>query len=250
MKKILLAGESWTSVTTHVKGFDVFMTSKYEEGAAWLIDALTSGGYDVTYMPNHYVSEKFPHTKEEMKEYDAIILSDCGANTLLLSTQTFEKSTITTNRCEELKQYVLEGGGLCLIGGYLSFSGVDAKARYANTPIADVCPVDILNVDDREEAPQGIVPMLVDTAHPIFKDLPSQWPAFLGYNRTIANKSKGSVIATIGDDPFVAVGEYGKGRTTIFSSDCSPHWAPPAFCNWEYYNKFWINLFDWTTKNS
>ena len=30
MKKILLAGESWTSVTTHIKGFDIFTTSRYE----------------------------------------------------------------------------------------------------------------------------------------------------------------------------------------------------------------------------
>ena len=32
-KKVLLAGESWSSYTTHVKGFDAFYTSVYEEGA-------------------------------------------------------------------------------------------------------------------------------------------------------------------------------------------------------------------------
>ena len=32
-KKILLAGESWTSHTIHIKGFDSFFTSFYEEGA-------------------------------------------------------------------------------------------------------------------------------------------------------------------------------------------------------------------------
>lgn len=30
-KKALLAGESWVSYTTHVKGFDAFYTSVYEE---------------------------------------------------------------------------------------------------------------------------------------------------------------------------------------------------------------------------
>ena len=30
-KKILLAGESWMSYTTHVKGFDAFYTSTYED---------------------------------------------------------------------------------------------------------------------------------------------------------------------------------------------------------------------------
>ena len=31
-KKVLLAGESWMSYTTHVKGFDTFYTSVYETG--------------------------------------------------------------------------------------------------------------------------------------------------------------------------------------------------------------------------
>ena len=39
-KKVLLAGESWSSHTTHVKGFDTFYTSVYEEGGKWLIAAL------------------------------------------------------------------------------------------------------------------------------------------------------------------------------------------------------------------
>jgi len=248
MKKVLLAGESWTSFTTHIKGFDIFTTSKYGEGATWLINALESAGYLVTFMPNHYVAEKFPHTMEEMQEYDAIILSDCGSNTLLLPPKTFDESVASPNRCEELKKYVLEGGGLCLVGGYMSFSGVDAKARFGKTPIKDVCPVDILEVDDRAENPQGIKPVIIDASHPVFTGIPSSWPAFLGYNKTVANKSKGLVIATIGDDPFVALGKYGKGRTSVFTSDCSPHWAPPEFCNWKYYDRFWANLMDWTTE--
>ena len=35
-KKVLLAGESWMSYTTHVKGFDSFYTSTYETGEKWL----------------------------------------------------------------------------------------------------------------------------------------------------------------------------------------------------------------------
>ena len=43
-KKVLLAGESWSSHTTHVKGFDTFFTSVYEEGGKWLIAALEKSG--------------------------------------------------------------------------------------------------------------------------------------------------------------------------------------------------------------
>ena len=43
MKKILLAGESWMSYTTHVKGADAFYTSVYETGEKWLKAALEKG---------------------------------------------------------------------------------------------------------------------------------------------------------------------------------------------------------------
>ena len=46
-KKVLLAGESWMSYTTHVKGFDSFYTSVYETGEKWLKAALEEGGYEV-----------------------------------------------------------------------------------------------------------------------------------------------------------------------------------------------------------
>ena len=44
MKRVLLAGESWMSYTTHVKGFDSFYTSVYETGEKWLKGALEKEG--------------------------------------------------------------------------------------------------------------------------------------------------------------------------------------------------------------
>ena len=76
MSKILIAGESWTSHTIHIKGFDTFTTSVYEEGVKWLKEALEKANHQVTFIPNHHASEKFPKTKEEISEYDVVILSD------------------------------------------------------------------------------------------------------------------------------------------------------------------------------
>ena len=59
-KKVLLAGESWMSFTTHVKGFDTFYTSVYETGEKFLKAALEEGGYDFTFLPNHLAMEEFP----------------------------------------------------------------------------------------------------------------------------------------------------------------------------------------------
>ena len=242
-KKILLAGESWMSYTTHVKGFDSFYTSSYESGEKWLKAALEEGGYEVDFLPNHLAPDKFPFTMEELKEYHCVILSDIGANTLLLPSPTFTKSIKMPNRCNLIRDYVLEGGALVMVGGYLTFAGVDAKGKWHDTAVQEVLPVEVLTVDDRMEHCEGVVPATVSN-HEALEGIPSQWPNVLGYNKTIA-KPEAVVPVTVAGDPFIAFGQYGNGRSAVFTSDCAPHWAPPEFCNWEYYNKLWQGIVNW-----
>ena len=102
MKKVLLAGESWMSYTTHVKGFDSFYTSVYETGEKWLKKALEENGYDVEFLPNHLAAEKFPYTMEELKTYSCVILSDIGANTLMLPSQTLVRRAARISASEKV----------------------------------------------------------------------------------------------------------------------------------------------------
>lgn len=95
--KILMAGESWSLTETHTKGFDSVPLCRYEEAGTPLIDALKKNGFDVTYMPNHIAQLHFPDTVEQLQEYDAVILSDCGSNTLLLHPQTFKECAAATD---------------------------------------------------------------------------------------------------------------------------------------------------------
>lgn len=94
---------------------------------------------------------EFPFTMEELKKYDAVILSDIGANTLLLPSATFMRSEKKPNRCNLIRDYVLDGGALMMVGGYLTFSGVDAKGKWHDTAVQQVLPVEVLTVDDRME---------------------------------------------------------------------------------------------------
>lgn len=245
MNKVLIAGESWMSYTTHVKGFDTFYTSVYEEGVEWLKRALEKGGFEVDFLPNHLASEQFPTTADEMEVYSCIILSDIGSNTLLISKDSFDRSKAFPNRCDEICKYVKNGGALLMIGGYMSFSGIDAKARYGQTAISDILPVGILDIDDRVESPQGVKPIL--TKNKIFEGINGEWPVFLGYNKT-KKIVEGDIVADINGDPFIALRNYGEGKTAVFTSDCAPHWGPPEFVNWEHYNKLWINIINWLTK--
>ena len=84
MARVLLAGESWSTTSIHTKGFDSFTTVEYQEGAGALIGALESGGHQVTFMPNHVAATDFPTDPGGLSEFDAVLLSDIGANTLLL----------------------------------------------------------------------------------------------------------------------------------------------------------------------
>lgn len=242
-KKVLLAGESWETFSVHIKGFDTFYTSKYEEGAKWLIAALERGGYEVDYMPNHRAGTEFPTKLEELEEYAAVILSDIGANTLLLHPDTFEKSIPKPNRLKLIREYVENGGGFLMVGGYISFQGIEAKANYKGSPIEDILPIIMEANDDRVEVPEGLNPVRVKE-HEVLEGVEKEWPMLLGYNRFKA-KEDGETLVGYEGDPIVTVGQYGEGRTAAFASDCAPHWGSPEFVEWQDYGKFWTNLVRW-----
>ena len=65
-KKILLVGESWTSTSTHVKGFDQFATATWHTGATDFLAALADSPYAITYMPAHAAATDFPLTLEAL----------------------------------------------------------------------------------------------------------------------------------------------------------------------------------------
>jgi uncharacterized membrane protein len=241
--RVLFAGESWVTHSVHVKGFDSFETSSYQEGGTALIEALRSGGASVTYQPSHVAANAFPGDREGMAAFDVVILSDIGANTLLLPDQTFVRSGRTANRLSLLADFVTEGGGLLMIGGYLTFQGIQAKANYQGTRIDEILPVRLQASDDRSERPDGVAPEVVDGAHPVMAGL-DRWPHLLGYNRA-ALRPEGRLLASVDGDPLVAVREVGRGRTAVFSSDCGPHWGPPEFVAWDGYPRLWRNLVAW-----
>lgn len=228
----------------HVKGFDSFTTSTYEEGVAYLRAALEEAGTVVTFQPSHVASREFPVTPTALKDYDVIILSDIGSNTLLLRPETFTTSKPHPNRLQAIADYVRGGGGLIMVGGYLSFQGFEAKARYRGTPVEDVLPVHLLEGDDRVEVPEGCPPRLLRSDHPIVRGLPEEWPPVLGYNRLQA-RDEADVLAGCFGDPLLAVRQVGAGRTAAFASDCGPHWAPLPFVEWNGYKRLWVQLVEW-----
>ena len=248
-KKILLAGESWVTQATHIKGFDQFPTVTFHRGADGFLAALADLPFDITYMPCHEAQTDFPATAEALAAYDAVVLSDIGADTLLLHPDTWIHSRTTPNRLSALERYVANGGGLAMIGGYLSFQGINGSARFRGTAVEEVLPVTLQPYDDRIEVPQGMAPEAVGT-HPILDGIDGDWPPILGFNEVTA-KPNATVLATASDLyrrlPILAVGTHGGGRSMVWTSDIGPHWLPAATFKWPHFARLWSQALGWLT---
>ncbi|WP_299818990.1 glutamine amidotransferase [uncultured Jannaschia sp.] len=251
-KNVLLVGESWITSETHFKGFDNFSSAHYHTGAEPFLDAVRGEEFDVTYMPSHEAVTDLPFDRAGLDRWDVILISDIGANSLLLPPDVFLRSERRPNRLKLLRDWTHDGGGLMMVGGYLTFQGIDGSGRWHRTPVEDALPVTCLPYDDRIEAPEGIVPEIAgDAAHPILEGVPGDWPFILGANEIVA-RDGAEVLVRLpeaeGGHPLLVTGEYGKGRSIAWASDMAPHWLPPEFLAWGGYRTIWLNMLRWLAR--
>ena len=136
------------------------------------------------------------------------------------------------DRIQGLHDYVVQGGGFMMIGGWISFSGIQGKGLWGGTKIEEIMPVtcEPRGVDDRMEITQGYQLKLDDPEHPIVKGLPWAKPyMFLGYNKTHL-RPDAHLVASYNGDPQLVTRKVSKGRSIIFASDVGPQlgWQLPA----------------------
>lgn len=244
MASVLIVGESSVAVSSQVVGFDRLSGVFPSNEAAPLKGALERGGHDVARMPAHAAQEEFPVDPGGLSGVDVLILSDVGANTLLLHPDAYLRGRPTPNRLELIRDWTLNGGALAMCGGYLSFAGFGGAAFYGGTPVEEALPVGISPHDDRVEAPEGAHAELLEPDHPILESIVGGWPPLLGYNR-VEPASGSGVLAAVGGDPLLVVGEPGKGRALAWTSDIGPHWCPEAFTGWAGYDRLWNQAVGW-----
>jgi len=135
---------------------------------------------------------------------------------------------------------VQAGSGLCMVGGWGSFSG--PFGRWHGSLVGQLLPVRCRPRDDRTECPSGAW-VLPARAHPILRGLPFGAPAAVcGLNR-VRPKPDASVllVARRLDNraarpaarpaleaeslPLLVIGRAGAGRTAACTTDASPHWC-------------------------
>ncbi|MFE0017342.1 glutamine amidotransferase [Mesorhizobium sp. NPDC059054] len=245
---VLFVGETNIVHMIEHKGLDALELTRYTEFATPVRNLFEAQGHRFTHVACHIVHEQFPSTIEGIRRYDVVILSDIGSNTMLLHQDYLNR---TVNSLKLIEQYVATGGGFIMIGGYFSFTGFQAKARYKDTPIEELLPVTMQPYDDRVEIPEG-VNLTLDPAlrHPIVDGLPREWPHVFGYNRLTAKAGATVLVKSERGDPIIAVGSYGDGRAVAYATDCAQDWASPQLLGWEHYGKLWNGLLRWTAGGS
>jgi uncharacterized membrane protein len=249
--KVLLVGESWMSSAIHHKGFDFFSSTTFHLGAKPLVDALADSRFELVYMPSHEAVDGFPFDRDGLEPFKAIILSDIGANSLLLPQAVWLHGKPVANRLKLIRRWTEDGGGLVMVGGYLSFQGIDGRARWGRTPVEAALPVTCLPHDDRIEVPEGFRPVMeAGAGHPILAGLDGEWPLLLGANE-VCVKDGAEVLARLPDEegghPLLVAGRCGAGRSVAWTSDIGPHWLPETFCAWPGYATLWRNILGWVT---
>lgn len=247
--KVLLAGETFLAVTSVSIGGDTIANTGWSNGALAFNAALGAAGIAVTQIGGEHCGADFPCTLAELAEYDAVILSDVGALTLLM-TPDARGGKIGPNRLELLKTYVAAGGGLMMAGGYMGFQGMFGTARFADTAVEDVLAVRCQPYCDGLEVPEGLAATLLEPSHPILAGIVEPLPPILGLNKLEFRDDDASTLLAVchyrGKSwPLLAARTYGQGRSVIWSTDIGPHWLSNDFLAWQLYGTLMTNIVSW-----
>lgn len=231
---------------------------QFHNWARSFIEGLEQGGeIRVQQLPSWEVYSSFPRRLEDLRQYQVVVIEEVEADIFYFYPEFYAPEVWTSseiivlpNRLELLRQFVADGGGLLMIGGWLSFQGRFGHGVWHGTPVEEALPVVFQATDDRVETPQGAIVEVTDAAHSVMRDIPWETcPPLLGYNRA-TSRPEARVLATVRPspsapaDPLIAVREYGRGRTMVFASDTTPHWGV-NFMKWPGYHRLWRQAVRW-----
>lgn len=192
-----------------------------------------------------------PTSLETWKRFDVILLGDVHS------------SLFTRNQMQDLKEAVMDGRGLLLLGGLTALG----PGKYAGTPLEDLSPVWFGSATIGQENGEFSWELTDDgQVHPIFSNITQFFPArggtaesplqkLAGCTRVGASRPVASVLATHptakGPDGkplvVVAVANVGNGRSMVVTADTTHRWYLPnrGLGRDSPYVKFWGQAIRW-----
>ena len=251
MINVLFVGDTSVGLEAELKGSDVEFFVRHHRVQTNVPDALAKDP-EIRVDHIHTVNAfgDFPFSLKELQQYDLIFFSDVDVDSFQLYPDMMGHKPVPLgpNRLKLVQQFVKQGGGFIMGGGYASFNGRRGIGGYHRTPIEKILPVNMLPGDDRVEMPEGFHGNAVLPDHPVINGL--RWNdqdfLMLGYNE-VKMKEGAELLVEFEGDPTLAVWEYGQGRTMAFTPDPGPHWSG-NFHLWESYPKFLSQTVRWLTR--
>ncbi|MCC6494408.1 MAG: hypothetical protein IT424_15465 [Pirellulales bacterium] len=193
--------------------------------------------------------------EEMLAQSDALVISDVEAKCFHLYPSFFDRArrdkqvVSFPDRLEAARQWVHDGGGLMMLGGWLSFSGAREMGGWRRSRLAPILPVECLVGEDLVESSAGFTAEVVQPQHPLAAGLPwHAFPPIFGYNELVP-RDDSQVIVRVRQTghPLLVAGSHGRGRVMIYASDPAPHWGL-NFELWEAYDAFWRQALRWVSR--
>jgi uncharacterized membrane protein len=189
-----------------------------------------------------YLQKGFPDTPERLFAFQAVILGD------------IEASYFTARQLEMLEEFArVRGGGVVMLGGVNSFG----LGKYAGTPVEKMLPLSITPADPPYSDERYNAKITADgLKHPVTRLVPDgelnkhMWenaPQLIGITPVHGVKAGGQVLLASekGNQPVLAVQNYGQGRVAAFTSGGSWFWQMSMPAGDGFYAKFWKQLIRW-----
>ncbi|MDR3232292.1 MAG: hypothetical protein LBT46_01260 [Planctomycetaceae bacterium] len=191
------------------------------------------------------------------------ILKSEPANVFILGD--VDSTFFTRSELQLLTDTVKNGAGLIMLGGLYSFGA----GGYADTPLADVCPVELHKADRQQpdapiradihwsaETPIPMLPTAEGLRHFVLRlgtdpqkteERWKQLPGLLGANRFDRLKAGATVLAEGAEGERLLVTQmFGLGRVLAFAGDSTYRWQRAGFT--EEHKLFWRQIIFWLAK--
>ncbi|MDP6360719.1 MAG: glutamine amidotransferase, partial [Planctomycetota bacterium] len=173
----------------------------------------------------------FPRNAEEMSSFDLLALTNVAAR------------SFSEEQAGMIGNYVKQGGGLLLLGGYLTLD----KGAMRGTTFEKILPVEIPGDAARlPHVPQGLV-LKPARQHRVNGLVDwSASPATFFHHRLIP-KADATVLVNSGEHPMLIVGQHGRGRTAVFAGTVNgePPEGVTAFWLWRDWPQLLANTIEW-----
>jgi hypothetical protein len=167
---------------------------------------------------------------EKLREYSVIVIANLDA------------PAITPERLKVIREFVAQGGGLVVLGGYWAYS----RGAYAGTPLEEMLPVTFPSENRIPPNPGGLPLRPAPQATWKFGDDFGAKPAAF-YVQSLVPKPESSVQLLAGEKPAVVSGTFGQGRVVALALTANGEGGAGVlpFWDWPQWPKVLGQAIDW-----